>query len=421
MAKLIKQLTDLKVKKLTKTGSYPDGEGLYLQVRPSGAKDWFYRYQVGSKGKKRGLGPYPTISLEKAREDAHECRILRNNNIDPIEHKKTLACQEALEKTKAITFKECALAYINTHKMGWKNRKHEAQWGNTLETYAYPVIGSIAVKDVDIDLVMKILEPIWHVKTETASRVRQRIENILDWATVRKFRQGDNPALWRGRLNKLLPERNKVQKPQHFIAMDYRILPAYFQLLRLKNTVASKSLSFTILTASRSGEARLATWSEVDTNAKTWIIPDGRMKAGREHRIPLSREAIQILKEMEPFKRSTDDLIFPGLAKGKAISDASLLKLVKQTDSTLTVHGFRSSFRDWCAEHTSYPREVAEAALAHTLKDKTEAAYQRGDMFEKRRKLMESWTDYCLSDNSGAEVIPINKPTNHPTNTHKTG
>jgi len=409
MAKTVKQLKDLQIKRLSRPGAYPDGEGLYLQVRNSGAKDWFYRYEVAGKGRKRGLGPYPTISLEKAREDALVCRQLRKKGVDPIDFYKDIEIKKDLEKSKSSTFKECAIAYIDIHRHGWRNEKHESQWRNTLETYAYPTIGDLPVQSIDIDLIMKVLEPIWFDKTETASRIRQRMENILDWATVKKYRQGDNPALWRGRLDKLLPKRTKVQKPVHFAAMDYRDVPEYFQSLRAKDTIASKALAFTILTATRNGEARAASRSEIDDNAKIWIIPDSRMKAQKEHRVPLSDEAMKIIKEMEPFKRQTDDLIFPGLAHAKPINEASLLKIVKQHDQTLTVHGFRSSFRDWCAEQTSYPREVAEAALAHTLKDKTEAAYLRGDMFEKRRKLMGSWADYCLKDKSSAEVVPINK------------
>jgi len=407
MAKTVKQLKDLQIRRFTKPGAYPDGEGLYLQVRDSGAKDWFYRYEVAGKGRKRGLGSYPTISLERARDDALVCRQLRKQGIDPIEHYKEIELKKDLEKVKSTTFKECALTYIDTHKHGWRNEKHESQWRNTLETYAYPTIGDLPVQAIDVDLVMKVLEPIWFTKTETASRVRQRIENILDLATVRKLRQGDNPAQWRGRLDKLLPKRTKVQKPVHFAAMDYRDVPEYYRSLVTKDTIGSNALAFTILTATRNGEARAVTRSEIDNNV--WIIPDTRMKAQREHRVPLSDEAIKIIKKMEPFKRQTDNLIFPGLSPGKPISEASLLKIVKQAHPTLTVHGFRSSFRDWCAEQTSYPREVAEAALAHTLKDKTEAAYQRGDMFEKRRKLMDSWADYCLKEQTEADVVPINK------------
>jgi integrase len=409
MAKLVKQLKDLQIKRLSEPGSYPDGEGLYIQIRDSGAKDWFYRYEIDGRGRKRGIGSYPTISLEKARGEALLCRQLRKEGIDPIDYHRELAIKKGLEKAKTTTFKECALAYIDTHKHGWRNEKHESQWRNTLETYAYPFIGDLPVQAIDIDLVMKVLEPIWFDKTETASRVRQRIENILDWATVRNLRKGDNPALWRGRLDKLLPKRSKIQKPKHFAAMDYRVLPEYFKSLRKKDTIASKALAFTILTATRNGEARAATRSELDDKANAWIIPENRMKAGREHRIPLSNEASDIIKEAVPFKKITNDFIFPGLAKEKPINEAALMKLLKKDHPALTIHGFRSSFRDWCAEQTNYPREIAEAALAHTIKDKTEAAYLRGDMFEKRRKLMNAWAEYCLSEKSTAEVVPINK------------
>jgi integrase len=409
MAKTVKRLKDLQIRRLSQPGSYPDGEGLYLQVRTSGAKDWFYRYEVDGKGRKRGLGPYPTISLEQARDDALECRQLRQQGIDPVDHAKAQRQKEALDDAKSFTFKECALAYINSHQRGWKNRKHESQWRNTLETYAYPTIGDISVQDIDIGLVMDVLEPIWYEKTETASRVRQRIENILDWATVKQYRSGDNPALWRGRLDKLLPKRVKVQKPVHFPAMDYRELPEYFRALRKRDSVATRALAFTLLTAARNGEARAVTHDELDIKGKVWIIPDRRMKAGREHRVPLSAEALKIIKEMEPFKRHTDNFIFPGQAQAKPISEASLLKVVKQQDKTLTVHGFRSTFRDWCAEQTSFPREVAEAALAHSVRDKTEAAYQRGDLFEKRRKLMDQWAQYCLEEKGKAKVVPIRK------------
>jgi integrase len=409
MAKTVKRLKDMQIRRLSKPGSYPDGEGLYLQVRTSGAKDWFYRYEVDGKGRKRGLGSYPTISLEQARDDALECRQLRQQGIDPVDYAKAQRQKEALDEAKSFTFKECALAYINSHQQGWKNRKHESQWRNTLDTYAYPTIGDIGVQDIDIGLVLDVLEPIWYEKTETASRVRQRIENILDWATVKQYRSGDNPALWRGRLDKLLPKRVKVQKPIHFPAMDYRELPGYFQALRKRDSVATRALAFTILTAARNGEARAVTSDELDIKGKVWTIPDNRMKADREHRVPLSAEALKIIKEMEPFKRHTDHFIFPGQAHAKPISEASLLKIVKQQDKTLTVHGFRSTFRDWCAEQTSFPREVAEAALAHSIRDKTEAAYQRGDLFEKRRQLMDQWMQYCLKGKGKAKVVPIRK------------
>lgn len=404
MAKKINKLTALKVKKLTKPGWYPDGQGLYLQVSNTGSKSWVYRYEIDGKERRHGLG---ATSLKAARKAAEFCRQLRNDKHDPIEYKRKLEADQALKKTKTVNFKKCALSYIESHKAGWKNRKHEAQWRNTLETYAYPVIGNLPVQDVDTGYVMQILKPIWYTKTETASRVRQRIENILDWAKVHKYRAGENPALWRGHLDKLLPKRSKVQKVKHHAAMPYADIPEYFRNLRKVNTLAAKALSFTILNASRSSEAREAEWAEIDLEADIWTIPEERMKAEREHRIPLTKESIKILKKVESLK--TDNQVFPGLRKGKSISDAALLKQLKQTHPTLTVHGFRSSFRDWCAEMTNFPRELAESALAHSLKDKTEAAYQRGDMFEKRRKLMEAWSTYCTKGKKIADVVPIKK------------
>ena len=410
MAKTINKLSAKKVETEKEPGWHADGNGLYLQVSKTGAKSWVYRYQVNSKEKWHGLGAYTKKnSLGEARLAAAECKQLRKEGIDPVEHKKELAIKKAIGEANTLTFQECAEQYIDSHKSGWKNAKHETQWTNTLTTYAYPIIGDLPVQSVDINYVLKVLEPIWYTKTETASRIRQRMENILDWATVRSYRTGDNPALWRGRLDKILPKRNKVQKPKHFAAMDYRELPEYFKSLREKDSIASKALAFTILTATRNGEARAITYSELNQKEAIWIIPDDRMKADREHRIPLTKEALDIIQEMALFKRESDDFIFTGLKAKRPISEAALLKLVKSTHPTLTVHGFRSTFRDWCAEQTYFPREVAEAALAHSLKDKTEAAYQRGDIFEKRRKLMSAWTDYCLSSKKQAKVIPIKK------------
>jgi len=412
MAKSIKRLTALQVKRLKEKGWYPDGDGLYLQVSPTCTKSWVYRYEKKDKDQRKekrcGLGAYPTVSLDDARNSANEYRKLRTKGIDPLEHKRQVELDKQLDKAKSITFKECATAYIDSHKTGWKNAKHQAQWTNTLTTYAYPVMGKLSVQDIDTGLVMKVLEPIWHTKTETASRVRSRIENVLDWAKVRKYRTGENPALWRGHLDKLLPKRTKVQKVKHFAAMEYLILPDYFRELRKVNTVAAKALAFTILTATRSNEAREAKWSEINLKSGVWVIPDTRMKADREHRVPLSTEALTILEEMKDFRVNNDDRVFAGL-KEKSISDAALLKQLKQDHSKLTVHGFRSTFRDWCAEMTSYASGLAESALAHTIKDATQAAYERGDKFEKRRKLMDAWATYCIEEHKTGDVIPMNK------------
>ena len=407
MAKKTEKLTALQIKKLTLQGSYADGHGLYLQISNSGSKAWFYRYEKNGKGHKHGLGSYPTISLRDARTKAHACRILRSEGIDPITNKKKQLLEKELESVKGTTFKECAEAYIDSHKAGWKNRKHEQQWRNTLKTYTYPFIGKLAVQDIDTGQVLKALEPIWYEKTETASRVRQRIESILDWAKVRKYRAGENPALWRGHLEKILPKPTKVRKVKHFNALPYSDVPEYLQKLRTKNTMSSKALAFIILTASRNGEARWASWSEIDLKDGVWEIPAERMKADRTHRVPLSAEAVNILKEAKKFGK--ENLVFSGAKKGKPISEAALRNLLKEDYPDMTVHGFRSSFRDWCAEMTNYPREVAEAALAHTLKDKTEAAYQRGDILVKRHKLMNAWAEYCLSASNAANVIPIKK------------
>jgi integrase len=405
VAKTINRLTALKVSKIKKPGWYPDGLGLYLQVSKTGSKSWVYRYEISGKEHRHGLGSIHDTSLEEARITAETCRSLRREGINPIEHKKRLEVAKKLQKTKNITFKECALAYIEAHKDSWKNRKHESQWRNTLETYAYPVIGDLPVQDVDVGLILSILEPLWKTKTETATRVRQRIENILDWATVREYRQGENPARWRGHLDKTLPKRSKVQKVQHFKAMKYSDVPAYFQILRETDSQSARALAFIILTATRSSEARGAKWDEIDLKAKVWTLPPERMKAGRQHRIPLSPEALKILKEVKPLAQ--DGFVFPGMRKGRPISEGTVYKLLKDEHKGATVHGFRSSFRDWCAEMTSYPREVAEAALAHVLTDKTEAAYQRGDIFDKRRRLMNAWAEYCLKSGRRGNVVPL--------------
>ena len=394
MASGIHKLTTLKVQNENKKGRYSDGNGLYLQVTLQGSKSWIFRYKYKGKSYYHGLGAYTKLnSLSKARAAAAECKELLKSGINPIEHKAKLA----QEQSDVLTFQQCAEQYIKSQRNGWKNIKHASQWTNTLTTYAFPIIGELPVQSIKLEHILRILEPIWHTKTETASRVRQRIENILDWATVMNHRQGDNPALWRGRLDKILPNRTKVQKPKHFVAMDYRILPAYFRTLRAKDTIACKALAFTILTASRNGESRSFSYSEFMSNEALWIIPESRMKAGKEHRVPLCGEALKIIEEMKYLKQKSIGYIFEGMKEGTPISEAALLREVKLKDTTLTVHGFRSSFRDWCAEQTNYPREVAEAALAHSLKDKTEAAYQRGDILEKRRALMDDWENYLLT------------------------
>ena len=410
MAKNINRLTALQVKQTSTPGWYADGNGLYLQVSKSGSKSWVFRYQTSGKERRCGLGSYPTLSLIEARESANECRKLRIKGIDPIEQKRLVEREKQLEEAKKFTFKECATAYIESHKAGWKSKKHCAQWTSTLTTYAYPIIGDLPVQEVDTALVMNILEPIWYTKTETATRVRSRIENVLSWAKVRQYRTGENPALWRGHLDMLLPKRSKVQKVQHFEAMPFDEIPSYFQSLREENTIAYKALAFLILTATRSSEGREAVWSEFNIDKRTWIIPPERMKGGVEHRVPLSNEALTLLEEMKTLRVSDDDeRVFPSLCTSGFITSDAVRKSIQRTHEDLTVHGFRSSFRDWCAEMTSFPERLAESALAHKIKDATQAAYERGDKFEKRRKLMNAWANYCISERKISNVTPIKK------------
>ena len=394
MARNEKRLSALAVSRATEPGMYPDGLGLYLRVGPSGSKSWVFRYRVGNSRRDMGLGPVHAISLADARAKAAECRKLRVDGADPLQVRENVRMAAKLEEAKALSFKECAEKYIAAHAPGWRNAKHGDQWRSTLATYAYPVFGELPVQSVDIGLVMKVLEPIWATKTETASRVRGRIEVILDWATVRELRRGDNPARWKGHLENLLPKRSKVQKVEHHPALPYVEIGAFMKLLRAEDGVAAKALDFLILTATRTSETIGATWDEIDLDAKVWIIPADRIKAGKEHRIPLSVAAFAVLEDMKRTRLGKH--VFPGGKADSGLSNMALLKLLgRMKRDDLTAHGFRSTFRDWAAECTNYPREVAEMALAHTIGDKVEAAYRRGDLFEKRIKMMDDWAEYC--------------------------
>ena len=341
-----------------------------------------------------GLGPIHTVPLIDARAAAMNCRRLLLDGVDPIEDRKTRRQRRRLETVSTMTFKDCAIQYIDSHKSAWKNQKHASQWGSTLETYAYPVFGDLSVQLVDTDLVMKVLDPIWHTKSETASRVRGRVEAILDWATVREYRRGENPARWKGHISKLLPARTKVKKPKHHAALPFKEIGAFIEALHDRDSVSAKGLEFLIFTASRTGEVIGAIWPEVDLENKIWTIPAARMKTDKEHRVPLSEEVIAILREMKKIKVS--EFIFPGNQPNKPLSNMAFLQLLKRMGrGDLTVHGFRSTFRDWASERTNYSNEVSEMALAHTVSDKVEAAYRRGDLFEKRRRLMRDWAMFC--------------------------
>ena len=410
MASQIGRLKALTVTRAKEKGLYADGAGLYLQIAAAGSKSWIFRYRMNGRKTPRdmGLGPVHTVTLAEAREKAREARKLILEGVDPIEAKRARKQAQALEAASAMVFKDCAKKYIAAHKAGWRNAKHANQWTSTLETYAYPVLGSLPVASIETALVTKVLEPIWKEKTETASRVRGRIEAILDWATARAFRIGENPARWRGHLDKLFPARSKVQKVKHHKALSYKEIGGFMEKLREQEGFAARALEWLILTASRTSETIGATWDEIDFEGEIWTIPAERIKGGKEHRVPLSSEALKIAKEM--CKLKDGDYVFQGGKRGKPLSTNALLVLLKRMGrQDLTIHGFRSTFRDWAAEQTNYPREVAETALAHTIEDKVEAAYRRGDLFEKRKRLMNEWAKYSGTVMRSAKVIKLNK------------
>jgi integrase len=329
-----------------------------------------------------------------------DARRQRHEGIDPIDARRAERVRQRLDAAKAMTFKECAESYIASHKAGWRNEKHAYQWPATLSAYAYPIIGALSVQAVDTSLVLKALEAIWTEKPETASRVRQRIENILDFAKVRGYRDGENPARWRGHLDKLLPAPSKVRRVEHLAALPYAALPSFLARLRRRDAVAARALEFLILTAARTGEVIGARWNEIDLLDKTWTVPARRMKAQREHRVPLSPSALEILQELAAVRGSDgpDALVFLGPRRGKPLSNMAFLMLLRRMGlDDLTVHGFRATFKTWASERTSFQNEIVEAALAHVIGDKVEQAYRRGDLFEKRRRLMQQWATFCTA------------------------
>jgi len=405
MARKAKELSALEVGRLTTPGHHAVGgvAGLYLYVLETGARSWVLRTMIANKRRHMGLGGYPEVPLAKAKEKARVAKEDIGLGIDPIAQRtfraSSLRAQQATEKT----FKEAALGYIEAHGSSWKNLKHRAQWSATLETYAYPHMGSLQVKDVVQEHVLKVLEPIWASKTETAVRLRGRIESVLDWATVRKYRTGDNPARWKGHLDKLLPAPGKIQKVTHHRALPVTKLAEFMRDLRLRDGISARALEFAILCAARSGEVRGAKWSEIDVKSAIWTIPADRMKANKEHRVPLSQAATVLLKSLS--RRNENDLIFPA-ASGDSLSDMSLTSVLRRMQVDAVPHGFRSTFRDWAGEMTNYPREIAELALAHVLENKVEAAYRRGDALEKRRKMMEDWALFC-SEVKSERIIDV--------------
>jgi integrase len=404
----MKDWTVKQVEAVAARGVWRVSSHLYLQAEtsPHGGvtKSWAFRYMRHGRARWHGLGSVELVSLADARDQALACRKMLHAGIDPIEAKQAERMQERLALASAMTFKDCAKRYIAAHRAGWRNSKHAGQWESTLDTYAYPIFGPLPVAAVDTAMVMKALEPIWTEKPETASRVRGRIEAVLDWATARQFRAGDNPARWRGHLDKLLPARAKFRAVQHHAALPYADLPGFMADLRDQQGTAARCLEFVILTGARTGEAIGAQWSEFDVAGKTWTVPATRMKAGKPHIVPLSARAIEILAELP----QTGDFVFEGARAGRPLSNTAMLMLMRRMGrSDLTTHGFRSTFRDWAAERTAYPRDVAEMALAHTIGDKVEAAYRRGDLLAKRTRMMRDWSRYCTTAPTSGQVVEI--------------
>lgn len=402
----LNRLSIVKVNNLTERGYYADGGGLYFRVSEFDTRSWAFRFTRAGKAREMGLGAYPDVPLKEARERAAEARKLLRDDVDPIERRQAARSTAMAARASALTFEQCAAAYIAAHESAWKNAKHGDQWRNTLATYAYPVVGSMLIREVEQAHVLRILEPIWTTKTETAKRLRGRLESVLDWARARGYRKGDNPAKWRGHLDTLLAAPGKVAPVEHHAALPYGEVGAFMADLRQQAGMGARALEFVVLTAARSGEARGATWDEIDMDAAIWTIPAERMKAGKEHRSPLSPEAVALLEALPRIDGSAT--VFPN-TKGAALSDMTLTAVLRRMGRPVTAHGFRSSFRDWAGETTAYPREVIEHALAHQLKDKAEAAYARGTLFDKRRRLMADWAKYCGTAATTASVTPINR------------
>ena len=365
--------------------------GLYLHVNARGARSWILRVVVGDKRRDMGLGGYPDIGVADARQKAREARLKIEQGVDPIllrkQAKSELMALQATDKT----FEQAAGEYIKIHADSWSNDKHRKQWESTLAAYAFPVVGKLSLRHIRQEHILKILEPIWTTKTETATRVRGRMESILDWAKVKGLRSGENPAAWKGHLDHMLPAPTRLKKIEHLTAVPVREMPGFMVKLRQAAGIAAQALEFLILTAARSGEVRGITWEEVSLDDALWIVPAERMKMKKEHRVPLSNRAVDILKSQP--RIDGNPLVFPA-PRGSQMSDATMSAVLKRMNVDATVHGFRSSFRDWCGDYTNYPRDLAEQCLAHGADDPVEAAYRRGDALERRREIMNEWSKF---------------------------
>jgi integrase len=409
MTRSLNWLTSLRVARAKRPGMYADGGSLYLRVAPGGSKQWIFRFTSPS-GRLRdmSLGAVHTFSLAEARERATEARKLRADGIDPLDHKRVQRAALRAADAKAMTFEQCARGFIKDNEAEWTNLKHRHEWETTLRKYVFPVLGSLPVEAIDTPLVLKVVKPLWERIPTTASRVLGRIQAVLGWATVHHYRSGDNPARWLGHLEHALPALSKVAKVEHHAALPYAQVGAFVAKLRKDSSVGARCLEFITLTAARLGEAINAEWDEIDLANRVWVVPASRMKADREHRVPLSGAALAVLKAMQAIRQS--DYIFPGTRQGRPVGENTPVRLAKQAaGSNITVHGLRSTFRDWASERTSFPREVAEMALAHAIPNAVEAAYRRGDLFEKRRRLMEAWAEFCGKPAGGGKVVSIGK------------
>lgn len=406
MARTVGKLSAVQVRTVHAPGIYGDGGGLWLNVSRNGAKSWLYRFMLDGRAREMGLGSLNTISLGEARDRARAARQLCLDGIDPIDAKHAARQARRLTAASVVTFKDCAAKYIAANRAGWRSAKHASQWDTTLETYVYPTIGELPVGAIDTGHITKVLEPLWANKPETASRVRGRIEAVLDFAKVHRWRVDENPARWKGHLENVLPRRSKVRAVVHHAALPWREIGVFVGKLDRREEIAGLALRFAILTAARSGEVGGARWSEIDLQHATWTVPAGRMKAGREHRVPLSEPALAVLRMAARLQNETGDLyVFPGRKPGQPLSPQSLRDVLRRMGrSDLTPHGFRSTFREWAAE-TGKPADIAEAALAHTLGTKTVLAYQRGDLLERRRVLMEQWAAFCLTVGSDTAAV----------------
>jgi integrase len=405
MPRSLNRLTALKVARAKKPGMYADGGSLYLRVAEGGSKQWVFRYVVNGRLRDMGIGPVHTLTLAEARERATEARKLRLDGIDPIAHRRAQRAALQVADARAMTFRQCGEGYLRDHADTWRSAKHRAEWYSTLERFVYPVLGALPVAAIDTPLVLKVLKPIWPTIPETASRVRGRIEMVLDWATAHHYRSGDSPARWDGRLEHALPERKKVAAIEHHAALPFADIADFMARLRQQDGVATRCLEFIALTAARMGEAFNAEWHEIDLANQTWTIPARRTKRNREHKVPLSDAAVGVLEAMQKVRVS--DYVFPGLSHGRPVSKNAIWLLMKRLAGDVTVHGLRSTFRDWASERTAFPREVAEMALAHAIPNAVEAAYRRGDLFEKRRKLMEAWAEFCSKPQSGTAAVAL--------------